>query len=446
MSLKVFFAIILAALLCRCIVPSTAVAGAILPEEAQREEFLRPGPVTKKITPVTVKNTGKRMETSFTIDLRDGLNADEAGLLSILINPLLTGLRNEKNLPIPQLIKLGLLPPLRLLADDETGPASWLPRERLRLAMETVRDMRGAASDASLELESSWLEWQTFTAARFHLYRMITGRRAITLLREIKTLYKDIYKATSKAKVRGLYPEQRATARFGYEKMKKSIKRERKRLSANRVYLDHALGLPTYVEVSIERDINIPMPTNLPTAEALTNRLNERRIDFMALQKGLAEKDAELTSYIQSRFNEIIIFIPAGTGAQWLNAAGTELAMDFPLFSGNMTLAKVTASNSKFLYKTYKKRLKTAKDEIIELLQGISLINAELERIDETMPVLIKAVKDSAVKDDAVMTLQRKKTVLAVKLLRLRLRGKLMDAVIALEIASGARIIRRPAP
>jgi len=446
MSLKVFFAIILAALLCRFISPPAACARAIFPEEALREEALRQAPATTVVAPVTVKNRGHMMETSFAIDVRDGLNADEAGLLSLLINPLLTGLRKEKNLPIPQLIKSGLLPPLQLLADEETEPASWLPRDRLSLAMETVQAMRGAASKGPLDLESSWLEWQAFEHARLNFYRMIIDRRAIILLREIKTLYKDIYKASSEEKFRGLYQKQRATAISGYKKMKNSIKRERKRLSVDRVALDHALGLPTYVEISLEHDITFPGPRGLPPAEELIKRLSNRRIDFLALQKGLREKDDELTNYIQSRFNEIIIFIPARTRAQWLNATGAELAMGFPLFSGNMRLAKVTASNSKFLYKAYQKRLKRAKGNIIELLRGIGFIRTELDRIDETMPVLLKAAKEAGEGDDAVKALQRKKTLLAVKLLRLRLKGKLMDAVIALEIASGARIIKRPAP
>jgi len=446
MPLKTFFFIILAALFCPFATSSGAGAGPIFPEQARREEALMPAPVERKMLPVTVKHSKTKMEPSFTIDTRDGLNADEAGLLAILINPEITGLREKKGLFIPQLVKSGAVAPLRLLADKGEEPASWLPRERLRLALKTVRAMKGTAPGGSLDLESSWLEWQAFEAARLHMYRMIKSRRAIELLRQIKKVYKDIYKATSEEKLKRLYPKQRATAKLGYEKMKKSLSRELKELSAGRVGLDHALGLPTYVEVSLEHDMSLPMPSGLPALKELTERLNNRRIDFMALQKGITEKDVPLMNYIKSRFAKIDVFIPLKTPAQWLDTAGVGLEMDLPMFSDGMGIMAVGGANGERLYRDYKYRIKRAVENISRLLQGIGFISDEIEKIDETLPVLIKAAKDAGKGDDTVKALQKEKTLLAVRLLRLRLTGRLVDATMALEMASGARLIKPSAP
>ncbi len=445
MSLNVFFSIIIAVVL-GPLVTSFALAAPIFPEEAIREEALWSAPVEKQFIPVTIKNTGKMLESTFTIDTRDGLNGEEAALLAILINPAIEALRKKKGLPVPQLIQSGLLPPLRLLADEKAGPRSWLPSERLQLARKTVRAIPGASSRDLLDLESSWLEWQTFEAAKFYFYQNMKSRKAITLLRQIQKTYKDIYKATSEEKMRQKYPEQRATARLGYNKMKKSIKREQTELAAGRVGLDHALGLPTYVEVSLEKKKNFPLPAAVPAVRELTDKLNNRRIDFLALQKGITEKDAKLMRYIQSRFDGINIFVRAKTRAQWLDTEGAAIAISFPMFSSNMGIIGVFSADGKFLFKYHKRRMEMARENIRGLLQGIGILQGELGKIEKTMPILIKAAREAEGKGNALEALLAKKTLLAVRLLRLRSQGRLMDATIALEIASGTTFVNRHIP
>jgi len=443
MALKFFFLITLSALVSPLVIFHGAEAGPIFPEQAIREEALRPVEVKKVSTPVTIKNSGMIKGTPFTIDIRDGLNADEAASLAVLINPSIMSLRKEKSLSIPQLVKSGFLPPLRLLADKPsgTGYVSWLPPERLRSAQSTVKAISMATKDDSLELESSWLEWQSFEAARFYFYRNATSRRVKVLLRQIKNIYKQIYKAASDEKLRQQYPEERAGARAGYEKLTRLIKKEQKQLNESRVGIDHALGLPTYVEIPFEHDVKLPAPGGLPTAKALQSGLSERRIDFLALQHGITEKDTGLMNYVYSKFVRIHILIPAINRGQWLNTASTELEIGFPMFLSRLNSMGLQGTNSKRLFKHYQGRIKRSSKEIAQLRQGIDFISAELDKINQTLPTLSKAAKEAHEKKDVIKALQTKKTILAVKLMRLRLSGRLVDAAIALEIESGKRLI-----
>jgi len=439
--------IILAVLLGPFISPFPSYAGPIFPEQALREEALWTPEAVEKILPITVKNSGKKLETLFTIDARDGLNAEEAPLLALLINPRLRSIRKKKGLVIPQLIQSGALSPIGLIADKAVAGRSWLPPGRLELAMESVRAMAGkSAQKNSIDLEVSWLEWQTLEYTKFHLYRQVISRRVIDMLRRIQNVYKDIYKATSEARVQRLYPDLHGTAKLGYEKMKQSMKIARDKLSFGRVGIDHALGLPTYLEVPLENDMSLPIPGDLPALKTLTEGLNYRRIDLMALQKGIKDKDVPMMNYIYSRFARANLFVPFKTRAQWLDTAGAHIAIDLPMFSGSLGVNIAEGVNGKRLYKDLQKRITMAKADIAELLKGIGFIREELERIDKTLPILIKEVKDRDGKGNAVEALKAKKTLMAVRLMRLRLRGRLLDALVALEADSGRILIKASAP
>jgi len=441
------FFIIIVVLLGPFISPSPSYAGPIFPEQALREDALWAPEAVEKILPITVQNSGKKQETLFTIDARDGLNAEEAPLLALLINPRLTSIRKKKGLAMPQLIQAGVLAPIGLIADKAPAGRSWLPPERLELAMEEVRAMGGkSAQKNSIDIEVSWLEWQTLEYTKFHLYRQVISRRVIEMLRRIQNVYKDIYKATSEARVQRLYPKLHGTAKLGYKKMKQSMKIAGDKLSFGRVGIDHALGLPTYLEVPLENDMSLSIPGDLPPLKALTEGLNDRRIDLVALQKGIKDKDVPMMNYIHSRFARINLFIPFKTRAQWLDTATAHIAIDMPMFSGGLGVNIVEGANGKRLYKGLQKRIKMSKADITELLKGVGFIREELDKIDKTLPILIKEAKERDGKGNAVEALKAKKTLMAVRLMRLRLRGRLLDALVALEADSGRILIKASAP
>ncbi len=426
---------------------SPAYAGPIFPEQARREDALWTPDAVEKILPITVKISGKKPGAIYTINIRDGLNAEEAPLFALLINPSLTSIRKKKGLVIPQLIQSGVLAPIGLIADKAVAGRSWLPPERLELAMKAVRAIGDkTAGKNSIDLEVSWLEWQTMEYTKLHLYRQVISRRVIDMLRRIQNVYKDIYKATSEVRVQRLYPGLHGTAKQGYEKMKQSMKRAREKLNSGRVGIDHALGLPTYVEVALENDMSLPVPVNFPALKALAGGLNDRRIDIMALEKGIKDKDVPMMNYIYSRFARINLFIPFKTRAQWLDPTGAHIAIDIPMFSGGLGVNITEGVNGKRLYKDLQKRITMSKAHMAELLKGIGFIGKELERIDETLPVLIKEAKDRDGRGNAVEALKAKKTLMAVRLMRLRLRGRLLDAIIALEVTSGKILLKASAP
>lgn len=395
--------------------------------------------------PVIVKLKSQKMREVVTLDLRDGLNPPEAALLAVMTNPYIVSIREKKGQLLPQLITAGVLPPPRIEAGKGGVADSWLPTKRRKLLKVTASRLMAASPDGQLELESAWLEWQAGEAARLFLYRKLNSRRVINLLRQISKVYKEIYKTTSKAEYKERYAKQRAIAKLGYRKMKKTGRQEEKELSSNRRGLNHALGLQTNIDSALEPGVAFNISAAVPGAKELMLNLQNGRIDFMALQSGIASKNLEFMNYILSRFNPIYISIQAKTEAQWLDANGYGVYMAFPLFETGHGVAPLVPTNGKLLAKNYSQRVNAANSQIPRLVKGIGLISTEIERIDKILPDLQKAASPDKGEKSPVEKLLKKKTFLAVSLLRTRLLRKLMDAGLALEAASGTIIFEAQA-
>ncbi len=434
------FFLILAPLLCALVLPTASMGGPIFPDQYLHEKPLPQTPeIKKKTVHILVKNPGKIRARRFRMDLDDGLEAGEAAVLAAIINPVALDVRKEKGLETPQLMESGVLAPPTVHLDREKARGDfWLPGEKLNAIRETIVRLRQhRAGKEEIELESAWLEWQASEAARLYIYRRANSRKVIDLLREIKKVYRDIYKTGSRKEYREKYSDRRAIALVGYEKMKGAIRREEKALGAARVGLDHALGLPTYLEVPVQLDASFVMPREIPGIKDLVGRLSERRLDLMALQYGVMKKDPELMGYILSKFKPIETAIMERKKAEWLDTARAGVDIDFPLLSGMNANAGLEASDGKTLFKEFQRRSKNAGEDISRLWKGIGFLREELTKVGMTLPSLNRAANDAAKGKDKVAALEKKKTLLAVKLLRLRLRRKLIDAVMALDLTSG---------
>lgn len=418
---------------------SSVRAGPIYRDQYKWERPEEPQPEKIKARSIVIDVPVKRESELFTLDVRDGLNAEEAALLAVITYPYIVSLREQKGESYPQLIKSGVLPPPRIVLSAEGAPPSWLPEDRRLLLKKSTASLARGGVVGRLELESAWLEWQASTAARLYIYRKMNSRRIIDLLRQIKKVYKDIYKAAGEPENKKLYSKARATARLGYKKMVWALKKERIELSESRVGLNHALGLPTNVDVMLESGLTFPEPEALLSVKTLIDGITHERIDFLAMQKGIAENNKEEMSYINSKFNVIYLFITVKKKEDWLNAAVGGPYISFPLFKTNHGDSPPIATDVTLLAKSYIHRVKASKSQITRLVDGITLISAELQKIEKTLPGLSKDSSDGGVKSP-IVRLQNKKRLLAVRLLRLRLLRKLMDSGIALEIASGKRI------
>ncbi len=442
-SVRPVLALSCAFLLSALLFSHPAAAGPIFPEQARKERSSHKWRVEQKIMPVFTKNPAEKIPPALDVDLDDGLNALEAPLLAAVINPRAWKLRKKKKLTVPQVMEAGIFPPPSVFSSKPKmlWAESWLPRKQTKafkaVAVEFSK-RKGPAKE--IELETAWLEWQASQAARLYFYKRLYSRKIIDTLREIRNAYKEIYRSAGWPVYQGKYEDKRIKARSGYRHIKKYIMDEQKELSKARVELDHALGLPTNLQVPIQKEIDFKFPARIPTAPELIDGLGKRRIDLMALQAGIVEKDPERMGYIFSRFEDVVTFVGDRKKSEWLNTKRSGVVIDLPLFSKTTEEAPLEASDGQKLFEEYKRRIGYAKKDLPRLVNGIDILLEEITKVDLTLPALQSEADEAVRGKDSVIGYEKIKSVLAVKLLRLRLMKKLIEAAIALELASGKRI------
>ncbi len=437
-------AFICALLLSAVVLHAPAVlAGPIFPEQARKERNIHNWPVEQKVLSVFTKNPAKKIAPALEVDLEDGLNALEAPMLAAVINPRAWELRKKKKLTVPQIMEAGLISPPSVFRSKPRllWAESWLPRKQTKaFKAVAVEFSKRKGSAKKIELETAWLEWQASQAARLYFYKRLYSRKIIDTLREIRNAYKEIYRSAGWPVYQGKYEDKRIKARTGYRHIKKYIMDEQKELSKARVELDHALGLPTNLQVPLQKEIDFKFPARIPTAPELIDGLGKRRIDLMALQEGIVDKDPERMGYIFSRFEDVVTFVGDRKKSEWLNTKRSGVVIDLPLFSRATEEAPLQASDGQKLFEEYKRRIGYAKKDLPLLVNGINILLDEITKVDLTLPALQSEADEAARGKDSVIGYEKIKSVLAVKLLRLRLMKKLIEATVALELASGKKI------
>ena len=420
-----------------------SAAGPITPEDAMEGPPAPTLPAGPAFLAVQVQNPGKRRTRPMRVVLSDGLDPSEAAVLAAVLNPIARRCREALGLGLPALVEWGVLPVpvLEKQEVEETAEGAWLSREdRLLLAGQAARARRTAPA-AEVDLEAAWYEWQSMEAARLFLYRRANARETIRTLREIQRLYRDIYKATSRGPYAGRYSREHSVARRGYEKMKGSIREAEKDLSAARVGLAHAMGLPTHLEVPVQNGVEFTPPRTLPDLKGLKDGADRGRMDLMALQDGIMKKDPALMGYIYSRFEGMGVLVMGRKKEEWLDARRPAVLLDFPLLRKKTIGPPLEATNGRALFKEYKRRLGALRALLPRLYEGAGYLMDEISKIEVTMPSLAREAEKAAGGPDPVRALERKKTLYAVRLLRLRLMRKLMDTLLAMEISSGRVIV-----
>jgi len=119
------------------------------------------------------------------IDLRNGVNPDEAAVLAVLLNPALRADRDRRGLATAQLVQAGVLPNPQIsygrdfvVGGNTAGAitaygfgASWDVTSLITL-LPKIESAR--ANVRSVDLDVAWVEWQAAQAARTAVFKVAT--------------------------------------------------------------------------------------------------------------------------------------------------------------------------------------------------------------------------------------------------------------------------------
>ena len=387
-------------------------------------------------------------------DDRDGLSPDEAAILAVIVNPTLRAVRDQRGLAAAQLLQAGILPNPQVSSslDLPTGGTTLGTVNAFGLGFNwevtslIAREARIAAAQArtvAVDLDIAWQEWQIAQAAKLQVYRVVSVEMQVMVARETENELSDNLTAVTQAVDRGdktIIDLAAAEAAFHQARLiRLAFEQEQEK---QRLALHETLGLPTETPIRLQADVVLPRWPTLPSLQAATAGLEDRRLDLLALKLGYDSQEASLRAEILAQFPKISLGFAHARDTGNVITSGPALTIDLPVFDRNQGRIAVEHATRQQLFDEYSARLFTARADVARavaelqsLTQQVSAAEAALPKLQQLVQIYQTAVLERNA--DILSYYAARNTLATQRLDLLKLQQSRAELGIALELAAG---------
>ena len=364
-------------------------------------------PLAKGLDSLRVRAAGLRHgpAESRRIDVSDGLDLTEVGILAVLNNPELKVQRARLQVAGAQAFSAGLLPDPQISAgvDKPTGDTTglvngWL----LGLGYDIVPLItRQARIDAErkgqdqVRLDLLWQEWQVIQRARSLAVRLQLEEQRLTLLRRMRTLYQERYQRSARALTEGNVSLDvngtDLTALVDTFSQIDQLERTRNRTGHS---LKLLLGLNPEAKLRISPLSQDP-PLSAEVVKARLRSLPSVRPDLLALKAGYQSQEARVRAAILAQFPSLGIGVNRARDTGDVQSLGLSVDLSVPLFSGNRGKIAVERATREQLRAEYRARFARANVEVDRLLKLRAILRRQQDNLQTYLPRL-KTLVDRA--------------------------------------------------
>jgi len=387
-------------------------------------------------------------------DLRDGLSPDEAAVLSVIANPRLRALRDQKGLAQAQLIQAGILPNPQFsysldlpMAGATQGTVKayglGLNWDIVSLLTRSAKMAAARNQAAKVDLDVAWQEWQVAQAARLSVYRLALLDRQVSVARDEEKGLEDNVATVKRALDQGYVTIiNLSAAQASLQKVHLQVQTIEQQREQERLALNQALGLPPEKHVSLPVHLEPPSPQTLPSIKEISRDLEERRLDLLALKMGYQSQEERLRAAIIAQVPKINIGFAHASDTTHVITTGFAVTIDLPIFNrnqGNIAIEKATRQK---LFDEYVSRLFTARADVARLLANMASLSQQIKTTEKAIPTLSSLVQTyyQALLEgnaDVISYYNARGELIARQIELLTLKRNLADQRIALEIAAG---------
>lgn len=335
-----------------------------------------------------------------TIDLSDGLDLTEIGILTAINNPDLISARRQANVAGAQLFAAGLLPDPQIGfgVDRPTGNGSGaglVDARTLSLGYDIVPLIthqaqvdaaRGARDKVRLDL--LWQEWQQVQQAQTLAVQFQAERQQLQLLRPLRDYYRAQYQHSSRALRQGnVTLAVTGTDLTALVSTTSQINQLEQQHNQTRHALNLMLGLAPNAKLPLAP---LPQPATLNRAQmhAQLQRLPALRPDLLALQAGYASQEARVRGAVLAQFPALGITINRANDTSDIKTVGVSINLNLPLFSGNRGNIAIERATREQLRDEYRARLAQARSDVDRLLTLQTLLDHHRHTLDQQLPQL----------------------------------------------------------
>ncbi len=428
-------------------------------DSASVAQQLRPPSTTSiQIAAQTIKHP---LLAPLAYDDRDGLSPDEAAILSVIANPMLRALRDQRGVAAAQLLQTGILPNPQLSwsLDVPTGgnTLGTVNAFGLGLGWEiTAVIARGARIDAArahavaVDLDIAWQEWQIAQAAKLQVLRVVSIETQVTVAHETENELYDNLTAVTQAVDRGdktIIDLAAAEAAFQQARLTRlALEQEQQK---QRLALNEVLGLPAEVPVYLQPNIVLPLWPTFPSRQEMTEGVENRRLDLLALKRGYDSQEATLRANILAQFPKITLGFVQARDTGNVGTSGSAITIDLPVFDRNQGHIAVEHATRQQLFDEYSARLFTARADVARAVAEIQSLTQQISAAEAALPKLQRLVQiyQAVVLErnaDILSYYAARNTLATQRLDLLKFQQSRAETGIALEIAAGRYFTSSP--
>jgi outer membrane protein, heavy metal efflux system len=409
-------------------------------------------PPTYETVRVQAKSLGHPLVRSVEFDDRDGLSPDEAAILAVLANPSLRAARDERGVSAAQVLQAGILPNPSLSSEGEFPQHA--PGEVNGYTLDVVWDVTSLvtvaanvdaarATEASVELDIAWQEWQVAQSARMSVYRCLALEAQLAAAEKIAERQRESLKTVDAAVEKNFKTQiEQGAAQASALEAEATVLDIRGSLRTERLALNKSLGLPPEATVVFQKDVPLVPRLALPSAAELMKGMEDRRLDLVALRHGYDSQESALRAAVLAQFPKIEVGIHHARDSGNFYSLGPLVTVALPIFDRSQGQIAIEKATRQKLYDEYANRVFEARSEIAVALAEVDSCMAKLAHAEAALPVLeagAKSLKEAfEVGHVDVLSYYSALNDLDMKHLDvLKLKAELADLQIALEIASG---------
>jgi outer membrane protein TolC len=362
--------------------------------------------------------------------------------------------RDRRGVAAAQLLQAGILPNpgLSYSLDIPTGGdtqgtvnayALGLTYEVIPLITRGAQVDAARAQAAAVDLDIAWQEWQTAEGAKLHVYNLAVLEKQLMAARdEQKDLQGNLDVVKQALDLGDLTVVDLAAAQTALQKARALVLTIEQQREQERLLLNQSVGFPPDQSLALQRDIAPPSYERLLPFAGITQGLEERRLDLLALKKGYQSQQARLRAAILAQFPRLSIGPTRARDNTNVVTTGFSISIDVPVFDRNQGRIAVERATREQLFDEYMVRLFDARAEIAAILADLRSIEKQIVAAEEAISIAANLIRNYRLallegNADVVTYYNARNELLSKRIDVFRLKADLASRVIALEIASG---------
>lgn len=337
------------------------------------------------------------------INLDDGLDLTEVAILAVLGNPDLKSKRTQVHVAGAQAFAAGLLPDPQLAANlDQPVRSSvglmngWglgLGYDIIPLITRQARVDAEQSTQARINLEVLWQEWQVIQQARSLAVRYQLEQQRLSLLIKMRDLYQGRYQHSAKGLAQGdITLDVNGTDLTAVLDSLSLTSQLEQTHNQTRYALTLLLGLQPETKIPLAK-LPIAIPLDRSVIPLQLEKLSTVRPDLLALQAGYESQEARVRAAILAQFPSFSIGITRARDTGGLYTNGFNIGLNLPLFSGNRGAIAIERATRVQLSQEYQARLAQTQTDIKRLLDLQTIIEQQRNDLQIYLPHLQVLVK-----------------------------------------------------